>query len=357
MRICQVLPEFFMGGAETMCVTLAAELKKMGHDVCIVSLRTYESPLSERARSYGIEIHFMDKRLGLDLSCIPRLRKFFRSWKPDVIHTHMHAMKYAFLASCGLRIPMYNTIHCTYRKNSNRNEARIGRFLYARKFVVPVGLSEEVQQNTCDFFHIPKAFCPIVKNGVDLTRCIPKESYSISEAAHVIQVGALAPWKNHEATIQALSILKNREACVHFDFFGEGAMREALEKQIAASQLQDFVTLHGICKNVFPELNKSDIFILPSLTEASPISIIEAMGTGLPIIAANVGGIPDMITDGVDGLLIEPNAQALADAIEKLINDDALRKSLGENAKQSVNRFSSVAMAEGYLALYKSTIG
>lgn len=360
MRICQVLPEFFMGGAEAMCITLSAELKKMGHDVCIVSLRTYESALTERARSYGIEILFMDKQLGLDLSCIPRLRKFFRSWKPDVIHTHLHALKYAYSASLGMGIPHVHTIHCNVSNHASCMDTitlPIYRYLFSHKKVTLVSLSEKICAITAKHYNISAKDSPIVFNGVDLTRCISKQTYDNPGTLRLIQVASLSRWKNPKASVECVRILKQRGADVSLDFFGEGAERPELEKMIAQYGLQEQITLHGVSGNVFPELQKSDIFILPSFTEGSPISIIEAMGTGLPVIASNVGGIPDMITDGVDGILIEPNAQALADAIEKLLTDEALRKALGENAKESVNRFSSVTMAEEYLKLYTKLIG
>lgn len=358
MRICQVLPEFFMGGAEAMCITLSAELKNMGHDVCIVSLRTYESALSERARSYGIEIHFMDKQLGLDFSCVPRLRKFFRSWKPDVIHTHLHATKYAVIAAAGLGIPEVRTIHNIASNDPGAGgvEGKIYRFLFAKKAVTPVSLTKQIQQTVSDYYKIPREYSPIVFNGVDLRKCMPKETYDNQGPARLVQVASLSSWKNPKASVECVRILKQRGMTVYLDFYGEGAERPELEKMIAQYGLQAYITLHGVNGNVFPELQKSDIFILPSFVEGSPISIIEAMGTGLPVIAAAVGGVPDMIEDGVDGFLITPDAEALADAVERLVRSIPLRKAVGEAARVSANRFSSIVMAEGYLEVYRSLI-
>ena len=84
------------------------------------------------------------------------------------------------------------------------------------------------------------------------------------------------------------------------------------------------------------------------------MTIIEAMGTGLSIIASRVGGVPDMVTDGESGLLIGPTAEALAAAIEKLVRNEALRQSLGKKAREEAQRFSLPAMARGYEALYAS---
>lgn len=109
----------------------------------------------------------------------------------------------------------------------------------------------------------------------------------------------------------------------------------------------------GVSSNIYNELNNSDIFILPSKWEGVPISIIEAMGTGLPIIASNVGGISDMIINGQQGILIDPNTNELTEALLRLIDDFDLRKEIGINAKKMSIEFSVQTMSQKYLKLYK----
>ena len=99
-------------------------------------------------------------------------------------------------------------------------------------------------------------------------------------------------------------------------------------------------------------LHRSDIFVLPSLYEGISLAIIEAMGTGLPIVASDVGGMPNMITDGADGLLCEPTAQSVAEKLEKLIENQELRIRLGQKAVVSAERFSASSMLKGYLDIY-----
>ena len=102
---------------------------------------------------------------------------------------------------------------------------------------------------------------------------------------------------------------------------------------------------------------RADIFLLPSKWEGMPMTVIEAMGTGLPVVASRVGGVPDMVTDGESGLLIPPTAEALAQAIERLVKDEALRERLGTQARQEARRFSIEAMAQGYETLYARLTG
>jgi len=131
-------------------------------------------------------------------------------------------------------------------------------------------------------------------------------------------------------------------------------LREEIEKKIRLLELDNVVTLLGASDDVYSILSKADIFVLPSNYEGFPISIIEAMGTGLLIIASEVGGIPDMITDKYNGILCAPNAESICTSIEMFISDEHLRMSCGKNAmKIAQKNFSAVSMAQKYIDLYE----
>ena len=117
--------------------------------------------------------------------------------------------------------------------------------------------------------------------------------------------------------------------------------------------LEKQVTFGGLCDDVFPRLSRADVFLLPSKWEGIPMTVIEAMGTGLPVIASRVGGLPDMIEDGKEGLLIRPTPQALAEALSKLLASEDLRQALGTAAVEAAQRFSVQTMARKYEALYE----
>lgn len=351
MKICQIIPDLPMGGAETMCVTLSIVLKKMGHQVCVISLYDCDTILSRRLADAGIPLQCMGKRPGLDPGCIPKLRNAIKVFAPDVIHTHIHALKYAYIAALGLGIPMLRTIHSIASQDAEADTS-INRFLFVKGSVFPVAISEAIQDTTAQYYRLDKQNIPVVPNGVDLSRCIPKENYTADSAIKLLHIGRFHEAKNHNAIIQAMVILKNRGISVTLDCYGDGELLEEIKNSVARLDLQNTVRLRGVSADVFPILHDADIFLLPSVWEGIPMTIIEAMGTGLPIIASHVGGIPDMIENNVSGLLIAPEAQALADAVEALSKDAALRARLGNGALQAVHRFSAEEMAEGYLSLY-----
>lgn len=351
MKICQIIPDLPMGGAETMCVTLSIALKNMGHEVCVISLYDCDTILSRQLTDAGIVLSCMGKKPGLDPMCIPRLRKALREFRPDVIHTHIHALKYAYAAAWGLNIPMLRTIHSVAHQDAEA-DTKINRFLFSHGKVTPVAISEAIRETACTYYGLQEENVPVILNGVDLSRCIPKANYSYSGSFRLIHVGRFHEAKNHSCILDALAILRRSGCNVTVDFYGNGELESAIRAQAEQLELTDAVYFCGVTNNVFPHLHDADAFILPSIWEGIPMSLIEAMGTGLPIVASNVGGIPDMVENEVSGLLIPPDAQALVNSIERLMQEEAFRNRLGSHAKESAVRFAAATMAEKYCALY-----
>ena len=167
-------------------------------------------------------------------------------------------------------------------------------------------------------------------------------------------MGRFFPQKNHAAILGAAALLKKRGINARIHCYGDGPLLEQTRQAAQEQGLAGQVLFEGVTSDVFTPMSQADLFILPSSWEGMPMTIIEAMGTGLSVIASRVGGVPDMVTDGESGLLIEPTAEALAAAIEKLVRNEALRQSLGKKAREEAQRFSLPAMAQGYETLYAS---
>lgn len=356
MKIMQIIPSLEVGGAETMCEGLSEMLKQQGQTVTVVSLYRLGTPVSQRLQAAGIRLVFLDKKPGLDLLCIPRLRKLIRAEKPDVIHVHLYALKYAGIAAMGMKIPMVQTIHNVASYDAEHDKS-INQMLYKSGRVTPVSLSREIQKTVTEFYGLSESETPVIYNGIDLNRCIPKEDYALRQPPEIIHVGRFWEQKNHACMIHAVKLLKEQGQPVKLRFFGDGPLMEQT-KQLAAEQgVTDCLEFCGVSDRIFPHLNHADLFILPSKWEGMPMTIIEAMGTGLPVIASDVGGVADMISPEHNGILISPDAARLAEAITRLLDRAELRARLGENAKIEAIRFSGQTMAKRYLSLYRELSG
>jgi glycosyltransferase involved in cell wall biosynthesis len=128
-----------------------------------------------------------------------------------------------------------------------------------------------------------------------------------------------------------------------------------MEKLAEELEITKFVTFHGMQSDVYPYLHEADIFVLPSIYEGMPMTIIEAMATGLPIVATRVGGVPDMVEDGVSALLVPCETEAICAACERLATDTSLRERLGKAAMDRSPVFSAAQMAKAYSSLYSQT--
>lgn len=192
------------------------------------------------------------------------------------------------------------------------------------------------------------------RNGIDLSRCIVKESYARKDTFTVLHIGRFMDVKNHELLLRSFARFKGQHSDARLQLLGDGELKENMMQLAGQLNITDAVEFAGLQSNVYPWLHNADVFILPSKFEGMPMTLIEAMGTGLPIIASNVGGIPDMLSSQKEALLIEPKEEKIIEALEMVYSDAKKREYWGRNALQRSSLFSSQAMARKYLQLYSS---
>lgn len=357
MKILQVIPYFCFGGAETMCENLTYALQKMGHQVTVVSLYAERTPISRRMEEAGVKIRYLDKKLGLDLSMVPKLRKIMAEEKPDAVHTHLDVIKYVVAAArlAGVK----NCVHTVHNVADKEAEGTLQKIINKTYFSLgwstPVALSPQVQKSICDFYGLKPDRVPVIYNGIDLSRCIPKESYEASKPVTLVHVGRFNEQKNHAGLLRAFRLLLSEHPNCYLNLLGDGELMpqvKALAQELGISERISFL---GSQSNVYPYLRDADIFVLPSDYEGMPMTIIEAMGTGLPIVATQVGGVPDMIENGKSGLLTACDEAEVARAMARLVSDEELRENLGRKAKEESKRFSAAYMAEEYCKSYWKT--
>ena len=303
MKIIQIMPDFGLAGAETMVENLACGLVAEGHDVLIISLYDLHTAITERLENKGIKIEYLGKKRGFDPSVILKMRKIIKKYQPDVIHTHRYVLPYVFLASMGLKIKRVHTVHNVAQKEQTKAGKTINKVLFQHFNVVPVALSEEVQKTIQEVYGLPINRIPVVFNGIDLSRCIVKEDYARKENFTVLHIGRFMNVKNHELLLRSFARFRGYHPDAMIQLLGDGELKENMMQLAGQLNIADAVEFAGLQSNVYPWLHNADVFILPSKFEGMPMTLIEAMGTGLPIIASDVGGIPDMLTDQKDAAI------------------------------------------------------
>lgn len=350
MKIIHVIPNLNVGGAETMMKNLIIEQANAGHNVMVVAFYQSDSSIRKALEAIGIEILFVDKKQGFDFSIISKLKRIFNNERPDVIHTHLYVLPYVFLSSGKRRI--VHTIHTVAEKERSGIAVYLTRIIYHSRRVTPVAISDEIRKSISQFHDIQENKIPVVLNGSPISNYYKKQSYAIPDKVRIVHVGSLIPLKNHELMIEVANMLKKNNVNFKMEFAGAGYLKEKLQEKVCNLGLEDCVEFVGLKDDISLFLKDADLFIFPSQYEGVPMSLIEAMASGLPIIASNVGGIPDMITDMANGILIEPNEDNLYDALVTLIKNEDLRAKLGKSAIEMSNKFSSKNMEIEYMRLY-----
>lgn len=338
-----------------MVENLAYALRNNGCGVCVVVLQSGETLISRRMRDNGIDPIFLGKHSGIDFSVISRLSEKMREYQPDVVHSHLPILHYVVPAARQAHIT--NRVHTVHniaeKETSNRLISAYLRICYKRGYVKPVALSEINRQSMIDFYGMPSNRIEVVPNGIDLSRFKPKENYVISGKAHIVHIGRFAEAKNHICMIKAAQILRNQGKNFVFDLYGEGELLAPCQTMAHELGLQGYVSFHGLTDQVPEVLQSEDIFMLPSLWEGIPMVLAEAMAAGMPIVASNAGGIPDMIRNGVNGVICKPDPEDLALQIARLLDDEDLRKRLGKEALETSPEYSADLMAKRYIAIYE----
>ena len=356
MKIIQIIPCFNFGGAETMCENLIYSLSDRGHSVSAISLFDTHTAITERLEKRGIRIIYLNKKPGLDLTMFSKIFKVLKKEKPDIVHMHLNSIKYAAPAKRAKIKGCVYTVHNMADKDAAGLARKANSFYFKHEWIQPVALSEIVQDSINQVYGIEKDKIPVVYNGSDLSNCIVKKDYEIKDTVKLIHVGRFSAQKNHKGLLDSFAKIHSEYSNTTLMLLGDGEKREEMEQYAKSLGLEEHISFMGNQSNVYNYLSDSDMFVFPSIYEGVPMTLIEAMGTGLPIVATNVGGIPNMLTDRESASLVDCDAQMVYEACAELIENKSLREEYGRNAIKAAVKFSSQAMAEGYEGVYSILI-
>ena len=353
LKVIQVIPSFVLGGAETMCENLLYALNDNGVESFAVSLYDYRSSITERLEKAGIKIIYLSKRKGLDLRVVSQLTRIFKKEKPDIIHTHLYTSQYAIPAAILAKVKgLIHTVHSAEYRECGLMFRWFSKYLYRYFNVVPVTLSELIRETIVEQYQLKKENIPVIFNAIDLSKCRTKASYEILNSFKIIHIGRFNEVKNHRMLIKVFASFCKMYPDSCFELIGDGNLEEPCKIYANELEIDNHVVFHGACADVHEFLSDADVFVLPSLCEGIPLTVIEAMGSGMPIVATAVGGVPDMITDEVNGLLVSVDEKELLDALCRLRDEKELRERLGRSALSFSVKFSADNMAKKYISEY-----
>jgi glycosyltransferase involved in cell wall biosynthesis len=354
------------GGAERLVLDLANEQAEMGSDITICCFRSI-SNVNLIEKSEKVKLYSFLKKKGFDLFLPFSLYRFFLKEKPDVVNCHLPAVflyVYLSLILCK-KTKFFYTIHNDPIQEEPRLIIRkLRRFLIKRKILIPIAISNIIKEKFEFLYNISNI--EFVSNGrkkIFKTIDFEKVSEEIrgykknNDTLVFIAVGRISKEKNHQLLIRVFAELERKKENVILliigNDYGWGLLEECLKIK------SDNTFFLGSKQNVSDYLFCSDVFCLSSIYEGLPISILEAISIGLPIISTNVGGIPDIVKDSENGFLVNSLEQSdyLA-TVEKYLqlNKDEIQYISINNKLLFEKEFNIVNTAKSYLKVYQKYI-
>ena len=359
-RIALMLESDGPGGAERLLLQMAEELRERGHDVCPVGPIDGSGWLAEEFRQRGFVPETFSNTTMFDWKCVQGLSEVFRRRRIDLVHSHEFGMAVYGAAAClASRIPHVITMHGG-KYYATKTRRRLALRWALRRSRATAAVSRATARHLEQSLRIRTGEINVVYNGIRFTPGarpnVRRELALADDELLIVAIGNLYPVKGHRVLIEALAELARRDSAARWRLAiaGRGEEEEALRRSADEGGIRDRVHFLGFRVDVPDILAAADIYAMPSLSEGHPLALLEAMFAGVPIVASNVGGIPEVVSDAEHALLVpSQSARPLADAVNALLLDPELRRRLAAVARQRADSLFSVgAMIDSYEALY-----
>jgi glycosyltransferase involved in cell wall biosynthesis len=346
------------GGAQQVLYLLEG-LQRLGIENVLVC--PTGSELAERARPFG-EVVTLPMRGDVDLGLIGRLRRLMRGHRPDIVHLHGRrgADVLGGIASRLAGVP------CVLSRRVDNPESRLWVGLKYRLYAHVIAISEGIRDILLgEGLSATRVTC--VRSAVDpkdwrqgCDRDAFRRAFELPQDGPVAgMIAQFIPRKGHRHLLAALPMVLERHPGLHVLLFGQGPLVDEVQAAIEKQGLGGHVHLAGFRPDLARWLGCLDMIVHPAEREGLGVSLLQAAAAGLPIIAARAGGMPEVIEDGHNGLLVAPgDVMALTAAMERLLDDGALRTEMGRRGRAHVDaHFSLAAMVAGNLAVYRHVLG
>ncbi|MEW6145835.1 MAG: glycosyltransferase family 4 protein [Thermodesulfobacteriota bacterium] len=352
-------------GAERVICNLACEQIKSSMSLEVVYFkRPGRNSFLELLNDSRIPVHVVDSRSRLDTGAFLTLRSICLRTSPHILHSHGYKGD-IFLAT--LKRTLKGPVIVSTKHGSTDATSRTSFYerlgdMSLRYFDRVVAVSEYTKKKLIEL-HVPERKIEVIHNGIDVSSFSGAEigslrqSLNISEDSRVVGfIGRLGPEKGITYLLEAADRICRSTRDVYFVLIGEGILKKETENFVESRKLRDRIIVLGWRKDATDILLDMDMLLLPSLTEGTPMVILEAMAAGVPVIASDVGGIGEIIEDSRTGLLIKPrDPVAIVESVKALLDDGGLAERISRNAAREIeSRFSARRMSEKYEKTYLS---
>jgi len=345
-----------IGGAENIILALIKGLNRNKYSVGLLIL-SGTGPLIGEAKKLGIEVTALRMKSKFDIISLLKIFPYLRKKKIDILHTHLyHSNIIGALVKKWKRIPifLYTSHGLPIEKNSPLSLCNNLIMRKANHKIIAV--SSDVKRKLINYGKVKPEKIILIHNGIDVSK------FFSSEKGKDILIGTIANLrlvKGHQYLLKAIPTVLEGIPSTKFLIVGQGPLRKDLEQLAKRLKITKNVIFTGYQKNIAEILAKLTLFVLPSIREPLGICLLEAMATGLPVVATNIGGIPEVVKDRETGLLVPPkNPEILAHAILTLLQNREKAKNMAIAGRRRVEeKFNLKIMVRKTEEVYQNLIG
>jgi glycosyltransferase involved in cell wall biosynthesis len=365
--VCQVLHSLVVGGAEVLAARLARQLRDSYRFVFVCLDEV--GRLGNELKAEGFPVEVLNRRDGLDWRLTLRFAKLLRRERVALLHAHQYTpFFYALMGRwLGRRIPILFTEHGRHFPDYPRRKRMLANRLLLSRYDRVVGVGEAVRRAVIANEGIPAVRVGVIYNGINLDPFgkpahdrdgLRREMGIGANDLVLIQVARLDYLKDHPTAVSTLERVVARRPEAKLVLVGEGPEREKIEKEVRERRLTEHVRFLGLRMDVARLMTAADLFLLTSISEGIPLTVIEAMSAGLPVVSTGVGGVGEVVEDGRSGMLAPSgDDRALAEHILALAADPARRHAMGQRGRErAVAMFSESQMHASYQKLYEEML-
>jgi len=365
VKVLQLISSGGYYGAENMLLNLCASQAKAGCRNSLLLFYNVHAPnveFYERARRRGISVRMVHCKGRMDWRAVREIKEYIRQDAVDVVHTHGYkADLYGYLAARSMEKPIVATCH-----NWLDGTMALGIYnrldrMALRRFHAIAAVSDAVREQLVES-GVPAGKIQTIANGIDVQafeRAVSTAGMPASADKVIGVVARLDLKKGFQYLFEAVRELVHAFPGIRVVITGEGPDRGAVARMIVRNGLENWVVLAGQQSNMAAIYAAMDIFVLPSLDEGLPMTVLEAMAASRPVIATRVGAVPGVVRDQETGLLVDPaDAAGLRHALARLLADAELCRRLGAQGHEWVRlNYTAEAMASRYRQMYDAALG
>lgn len=357
IRVVNIITDTNIGGAGKVLQNYLSHFNKSSFEVWVILPKG--SPLAEILKGYGAVIIESDKLRGksMDVGSIVFIGRLLKELRPDIVHTHA-SLSSRISARLFGKYKIIYTRHCAFPPSAFMSSGIgkfIGRLIAKMLSDGVIAISEAVKKNLTDT-GVPEELITVMMNGVEPLKKLSDEQKKVVNAEYNINrdertvgiIGRIEPVKGHEYFLRAAKICLDKEMKIKFLIVGSGSIETDIKKMAGDLEIAENVVFTGFLKDVTPVVNILDVFVNASYgTEASSLSMLEAMSLGIPVIATDFGGNPYQVENNITGIVIPvKNPESMAAAIIEILDNSEKYSEFVENTLAAYSeKYTAAVMA------------